>query len=362
MPLLKRLVDFIPVPVILYEFKDGTPSHLYLNKQFLAVIGYSLDEIPGINEWFDIAYPDPAYQKTIRQYWASQADKKQRTGSTFIESVQACVRCKDGSDRWFEIEAGEWTDTIGITTFMDIDDLIRQKQYLEQLNAVKDKLFSVISHDVRAPLASLQAILTLVESGDLSPEKLREVIPLLSQQLTHIFALFDNLFLWASKQLVTHKTPPIPFNMPDLIDQNIGLLQLVAQQKKITITTVRQTLLAVLADREMVDIIFRNILSNAIKFTPTGGTITIQYQQHGRMGHIEVLDTGIGISQETIGKIARREMLTSQPGTANEKGTGLGLVFCQETIEAIGGSLSITSAPGQGSRVGFSVPLVSSKN
>ncbi|WP_080238702.1 PAS domain-containing sensor histidine kinase [Spirosoma rigui] len=357
LPYLQELFDFIPVPVVVAT-KDGNQmKHIFTNRKFTQVIGYSLSEIPTSVEWLEKAYPDSTYRKAVYEQWMAQANDSQQIGAHFIDPMRVSVRCKDGKDRWFDVEAGTWIDTFDIITFVDINDLTRQKQHLEQLNQVKSKLISIISHDFRSPLASLRSLIMLMEDGSLSTESLTGLLPSVNQQLNNVHNLLENLLMWASVQLDNQRPRAVAFSISDIIQLNVDLFAHQARHKEITLEIDDTVPGKVLADPTLISLVVRNLLSNAIKFTPAQGRITIYTVAVDGVAVVTVQDTGVGMSPQTVDKLRTRELLHTQLGTNNEKGTGLGLPFCLDIIESCGGEFSISSVEGKGSTFTFTIAL-----
>jgi signal transduction histidine kinase len=359
LPYLQELFDFIPVPVMIATQEKDVMKHIYANRKFRELIGYSLADIPTNVEWFEKAYPDPTYRQAVHDQWMAHATNSQRMGAPFIEPMRVSVHCKDGTDRWFDIEAGTWIDTLDIITFVDINDLTRQKLHLEQLNQVKSKLISIISHDFRSPLASLKSLIALLEEGGLSTASLTGLLPSVNQQLNNVHNLLENLLMWASVQLDNQRPRAVAFSISDMIQLNVDLFYHQARQKGITLEVDDTVSGKVFADPTLISLVIRNLISNAIKFTPSHGRITLYAVAVDAVAIITVQDTGVGMSQQTIDKLRRRELLYTQPGTNNERGTGLGLPFCLDIIESSGGEFSISSAEGKGSTFTFTIALAS---
>lgn len=232
-----------------------------------------------------------------------------------------------------------------------------QKQRLEKVNKAKDKLFSVISHDLRGPLNSLQGLLALSHDKALSQEEILKLFPEIARQLSQSHSLLDNLLVWAKGQMQGFESHPEKFNLRLLIEEAIQLLQGPANQKKIQIIHEVSSSVEAVADPDMVKLIVRNLISNAIKFTPEDGRVVISAKEK-EIGFIkiEVADTGVGISEEDQQKLFEKEASYSTPGTIGEKGTGLGLQLSKEFVESNGGKIWVKSQKGKGSTFTFTVP------
>lgn len=231
-----------------------------------------------------------------------------------------------------------------------------QKQELERLHAVKDRLFSVIAHDLKGPLASLQGLLKLAAMGAVPEAKFKSFMSTLATSQQNALWLLDNLLVWAKSQMQGFSFVAVESSLYDLAQENIILLQPQAQQKGISLVNTISEDTIVLVDTETVKLIFRNLISNAIKFCKSGESVTLAAQQQGEMLLVSVKDTGIGIKKEVLAKLFSNTNYSSN-GTANEKGSGLGLTLCKEFVQQNGGTIWVESEAGIGSTFYFTLPL-----
>ncbi len=229
---------------------------------------------------------------------------------------------------------------------------------LKEVNDAKDKLFSIIGHDIKGPLNSLMSFSSLLSNhGDMiTKEEIKMLSTDLDKSLKNLFSLLENLLQWARSQTGNMDFRREEFNVVDLLNENKQLLQTQASNKNIKLVSHYEPLLLANADINSVDTVIRNLLSNAIKFTSKNGTITLQAEDHKTHILISITDTGVGISPEAIQKLFKIGTKHSTLGTANEKGTGLGLMLCKEFVEKNGGTIGVTSKPGEGSTFYFTVP------
>jgi signal transduction histidine kinase len=234
--------------------------------------------------------------------------------------------------------------------------LSEQKEELQTLNTVKDRLFSIISHDLRSPLANLEAILKLMESGDLSHEE----VMMLSSQLTHNVQetsyMLDNLLQWSKSQMRGILPKKELVNIPELCREVVSFFNAQADKKAIDIRISKTDSLMTLVDKEMIKLVLRNLVANAIKFTPSGGTIGIEVKNDKGQIIVSVTDSGIGMADSILEKLFTLEGISTQ-GTQNEKGTGLGLLLCKDFIELNNGKIWAESTVGKGSIFYFSLPI-----
>lgn len=233
--------------------------------------------------------------------------------------------------------------------------ITNQQQQLEEMNTVKDKIFSIIAHDFRSPLNTIQGVLNLLHIDVLSPEELKKMLPQLSHKVNSSISLLDNLLNWARTQMNGLKVKKIYFSLRPEVEETIGLISQTANQKDITVESAIDPESQVFADPDMIQLVVRNLLSNAIKFTKPGGLVRISAHQHENSVMVEVSDTGIGMSESTIQQLFQQAGFTTK-GTDQEKGTGLGLVLCDEFIRRNGGKIWVESKKGKGTIFYFTLP------
>lgn len=225
-----------------------------------------------------------------------------------------------------------------------------QKHELEQLNAVKDRIFSVIGHDIRTPVNSLISFTQLLESGNISPEKMEGYTKTLKSNLEYTSGLLENLLNWARTQMQGYKPVFETVDIAPLAVQAINLLGQEARNKNITVKNEIREPVVVFADANMTAFVIRNLLSNAIKYTRNGGEVIVSADPLGANVKITVWDNGIGIPSATVEQFNLNDLgIETSPGTAREKGTGLGLVLCKTFAKLMNGSMELTSEEGKGS-------------
>lgn len=233
---------------------------------------------------------------------------------------------------------------------------------LTRLNATKDKFFSIIAHDLRSPFNTILGYLDLLyrEYDEFSEDERKQYISRIRATAINTYRFTENLLKWSGLQTGKTEIHPVICNLRDLINENIELLNPSADQKQISLTVEDPIAYSVIADRDALLTVIRNLVSNAIKYTAPGGKITVRQAVDGDMIRVSVTDTGTGISAGEIENLFRPDRTKSTPGTLNEKGTGLGLILCKEFVEKNGGNIWVESVPGKGSSFHFTVPPASS--
>lgn len=238
------------------------------------------------------------------------------------------------------------------------DAISRQADELRELNALKDKLFSIIAHDLRSPLFSLITMLNIAKEGHFTPENFKEILDELSVNVNHTTALLENLLTWAKTQMHGVKVNSQNFDLNQMVNSRIKLLNEAAENKEIKLKNSIPDGTFVFADTDMTDIVIRNLISNAIKFCNAGDRITIWSTTGAYRVTVCVEDTGRGMTPDVLQKLFGTQ-ITSTPGTKNEKGTGLGLILCKEFVQMNGGEIWAESQPDKGSKFFFTLPKAS---
>lgn len=232
--------------------------------------------------------------------------------------------------------------------------LKQQAEELKELNAIKNKMFSIISHDLKAPIHGLRNLFRNVEEKRMTVTELKKSVPEIQNDLNYIVGLMDNLLQWAKVQMQKRSVYPQKVDINRSIYEVLQLLHLQAKAKQITIIDDTPPDVYSNVDKDMISLVLRNLISNAIKFTPEKGTITIGVYEHHSFIEVYVKDTGAGITTEALEKINNKNFYTTK-GTASESGTGLGLMLCKEFLECNGSQLHIETEQGTGSTFSFSL-------
>jgi len=225
-----------------------------------------------------------------------------------------------------------------------------QNKSLQEINTSKDQLFSVISHDLKSPFASIMGTFELIQQGMLNRHERESVMQELNLKVSHVFDMLNNLLYWANSQQKGIQPVMRKVGLPAVVDEVLSVSHFLASEKNIEIIHQSHDYQPVYADPDHVKIIIQNLVGNAIKFTPRTGTITIDYSEEINHLQIHVRDSGVGIQPKQISQILHQEQnLTSQRGTNNEKGTGLGLMLVRRFAEINQAELQIQSTPKEGS-------------
>ncbi len=234
--------------------------------------------------------------------------------------------------------------------------LQRQTEELTELNNLKNKLFSVIAHDLKTPMYSLRSIFRTMHQQKMPAKEIKAMLPDMINNLNYTTGLMENLLQWARSQMQSEGAVIQPLPLAATIGETARLLSLQAEAKQIVIHIECVEEFSALADKNMIELVLRNLLSNAIKFTPANGEVVIGARKIEGSAEIYVTDKGHGIHPENLEKIQQNNYFTTN-GTAHEPGTGLGLLLCRDFLGRNNSSLKINSQPGKGSEFSFLLPL-----
>lgn len=234
--------------------------------------------------------------------------------------------------------------------------LEKQAAELRELNSVKNKLFSIISHDLKSPMYAMRNLFKSVVQLNLSGKEIKNMLPEVVNDLNYTTELMENLLQWAKFQMQSNNIHPQNLDINNTVHEVIQLLHLQFDAKKITVERKTDLNTPVWADKDIVNLVLRNLVSNAIKFTPEKGRIIVGTHQSSSLAEIYVKDSGMGIAKEDMAKINSNSFYSSN-GTNSEGGTGLGLMLCKEYLAKSNGHLMIESEPGVGSTFSFTLPL-----
>ncbi len=240
-------------------------------------------------------------------------------------------------------------------------------QELVKLNADKDKFFSIMAHDLKGPFMPLlgTAELQMELADTLTPPEVKQMGSSIYQSAKNIYSLLENLLQWSRLQMGRIEHCPTQLDLTQIVDQIVWLLTANAANKRITLQNTIDHVF-IYADENMLNMVIRNLISNALKFTPSGGCVTISAdfelppinsEIKNSLVEVSIMDTGVGINPTDAAKLFKIDAHHSTVGTAKERGTGLGLILCKEMVEQNGGKIWVESELGKGTTVKFTVPL-----
>lgn len=328
------------------------------NDAALKFYGYSISEIIQINiNDINTLKPEQIKNKRI--------DTLHGHKNHYIFEHQL----KNGSIKDVEVYSGKIVlddKPMLFSTIFDITErnkvavtLKKSETQLRDLNATKDKIFSIIAHDLRAPFIGILGLSDiLLKNVEHYPvQKSKNILKTMSSSSQNTLTLLDNLLNWAKAQTGKFNFTPENVNLNSIISEAIKTLISTAQFKNINLNLQHKEIVYVKADKNMLKIILFNLISNAIKFSHINSTIDISIQTKTNWIQVNILDYGVGMDEKQISKLFSSNSHESTMGTSNEKGTGLGLILCKEFVDKHKGKIGVTSKKGQGSEFYFYLPL-----
>ena len=237
--------------------------------------------------------------------------------------------------------------------------IVKQNEELKRTISNRDKMYSVIAHDLRSPMASIRMVLNLavnVVSRDIVGDEIFELLDKANRESEETHDLLDNLLKWTKSQTGRLSVVYQDLDLDDIVPGVVDIFKVIAEMKKIDLKYLpADEKLIVHADNDMIKTIIRNFLSNAVKFTPEGKAVEVFYKREGDFARISVRDYGVGISPERVESIFHTGETTY--GTGGEEGSGLGLQLCQDFARKNGGDARVESTLGEGSMFSFTLPL-----
>jgi PAS domain S-box-containing protein len=352
----RLIFENVPIGVFYYD-KSGIIK--VCNDHFVSIIGSTREKILGLNTL------QLADQRVVSAIQNSLQGKKglfegeyHSVTATKITSVSAlfdAIRNANG-----EIEGG----------FGIIQDITERKKAeekikihnleLQQLNAEKDRFFSIIAHDLRSPFNAFLGFTELMtdDNDEATIGEMKTYAGEIRKSALILFGLLENLLEWSRLQQKSIQMQPQALLLNEIVNQTISIFYEASAKKAITLIHNIDKSVRVLADENMLSSVFRNIVSNAIKFTKRGGRVTINAETlENGMIEVQISDNGIGIQESTIDKLFKIDQKTSSSGTEGEPGSGLGLILCKEFLAKLGGNIRLKSQEGHGSTFYFTIPV-----
>ena len=338
--------------------RDGV--YIDVNEGFTNITGFTREDVSGklsteINIW--------AIPEDLEKMMAGIKEKG------FIKNLESKIRCKDGSLKTVIISANIivlnnephiLTIARDITERKQAEDEIKLKsKELSKSNAEKDKFFSIIAHDLRSPFNGFLGLTQIMaeELQSLTMTEVQEIAADMSKSANNLYRLLENLLKWSQIQQGMISFNPEVIQLDLVVGESIDMIQESANNKDIELATDIPGDLVAFADKNMLQSIVRNLVSNAVKFTPKGGKIYLSAKTSGNQCiEIAIQDSGIGMNQSLIDNLFRIDVKTSRLGTESEPSTGLGLLLCKEFVKTQGGEIWAESKEESGSTFYFTIP------
>lgn len=353
---------------------DNTMEQYWVAGAFEEISGYTFAEYKALGGWRATVHPEDLA--------IDDADFKALTQNRKVRTELRTIR-KNGDIAWVEVFAHPVWDTVNnrlTGIYGAVKDINKRKQAeeeiqninlhlnqlvkertreLEILNRTKDKFFSIIAHDLKGPvaviIASAEMMLRTIELHPDDSNLLKKYSENILRSTQEGYKLLENLLDWARTQTGVIQYVPVELDETEIIRESLETLKLSISQKNIVIQAPEDPF-PVYADKNMLGVILRNLISNAVKYSHPGGLVSIRVSRADDQVVTEVTDQGTGMSEKIKSGLFRIERKNSCPGTRNEKGTGLGLILCKEFVDKMGGDIRVESKPGHGSTFIVSLP------
>lgn len=336
-------------------FADQNGQMMMVNKAFEDMVEYSAKELFNM-DFGQLTHPDDMDRENelIKELIFNEI-KQYRIEKRYVS--------KTGNIIWADLAVTDIHDEYGkpgayVGVAKNISERKKHEHQLKEMITSKDKFFSIISHDLRNQFASLQGLTQLLKEKDYSKSEKNRFIELLNLSSKSGLALLEDLLKWSRSQINKLELVPEKINLQEMLT-DVGLVvQNQATLKQVDVINAVNDAVVITADRHMISTVLRNLINNAIKFTPSGGRIVVSAKTISMVDIISVRDNGVGMTQDIVDKIFRIDAKHSTPGTEKEIGTGLGLILCKEFVDKHGGEIIVKSEPGKGSEFIIKLPVL----
>jgi PAS domain S-box-containing protein len=332
-------------------FEPKTEKVLDVNRRACELYGFTKTEFIGMS-----------LEKVTKNVTRGKEKISETIDKGYLYSYESVHSRKDGKEMFIEANASvmnfKGKEAI-LAIVRDVTEKRERLKTLKELNATKDKFFSIIAHDLKNPLSGMlmnvDILLNYSDSSAFSEKQIKSIknIEVAGRQIQK---LLENLLQWARTQRGRIEFCPNMVDLKFLVERKLSLLNSMAKSKNIQLISEIETETQVYADANMVETILRNLMTNAIKFTEGNGIVRVSTSEKGEFVEVTVMDDGVGIPPDKMRTLFRVDTQSSTKGTAGERGTGLGLILCKEFVEKHGGKIWVESQLGKGSRFHFTLP------
>ena len=341
-----KIANFLPYPFIITEIEtfDAHFQSLFFNDNLIQEFGYTTQDIPDVDTWYRLLYPDEAYRNEIRNAWNIKLHEAISNNEKEVK-IKARLKPKGKEEKWYEIKTF-FLDNFFILAFVDINNEVMLQEKLTKINRNNERMLSILGHDLRNPIANLSAMSFMFENNDVTDEEFKAMVKLIYQESNLLLGMIETILNWTRLNFNTIEISPVTIHYQTLVTDIIGFYKSMIHHKNISVSVDLQDFVTRDCDAEIMTVIIRNLLSNAIKFTPQYGRI--KFYHKGNVLTIE--DSGVGMSQEKIMSIKANNCISTN-GTENEKGIGMGLQLVKCFGEMNNCEIDFESSPGIGTKV-----------
>jgi len=345
---VQAVIEFLPYPILIAEVTSDGARHLSANKGFEQEIGYTLDEIPTLESWYQKAYPDELYRHQLMTTWRQLYEDARQSGKTSVTSA-ALVQTKNNGRVWYEIKVSVGKE-IDVVAFVNISKLMNKEEDMRTQLANQSRVLAVLSHDLRSPLVSFLAIFDLVKRQRLSQDELQNILQTASADARRVLDMVDSTVLWARNNFPIINVSKTSFAPRQIFEKYVATQRAEIDSKRLQVSICAADDLIVEGDPALTEILIRNMLSNAIKFSSSDGMIRIVLRSYSDTWQMMVEDNGKGIPPDELQRI-REGSITPASSAQSGKGLGLGLRLCQDIANRLNAQFTIESESGKGTRV-----------
>jgi len=341
---LVAMADLLPYPFAIAETNpESNITNLYFNQNIIDEFGYTVDEINSVELWYENLYPNAEYREFVRQYFENEIEISRAKKENFVK-IKAKLTPKNQVEKWYEIKAF-FINTFFVCAFVDINNEVLLQEELKNQNENNNRMLSVLGHDLRTPIANLYSISSLAINNNISSIDFVSITELINKESMQVLNMLETTINWAKLNFNSIQLNSTSVNYQNLIENIVAIYQEICLSKQISISLDLHDFKTRDTDEEIITIILRNLISNAIKFTEKNGKISI----YSINNSIVVEDFGVGMSQEKMDSIKTKSYISCR-GTNNELGIGLGLQLVMKLSEKINCKISFESEVNKGTK------------
>ncbi len=323
---------------------DSQFKSLFFNQNLIEEFGYTPDDIPDVDTWYKLLYPDENYRNEIREAWNAKLIESAEKNEKKVQ-IKARLKPRNREEKWYEIKTF-FIDNFFVMAFVDINNEVVLQEKLTKINLNNERMLSILGHDLRNPIANLSTISSMVTQKDITKDEFREMVKMIYQESNLLLEMIETVLNWTKLNFNTVSIVPTSINYKEQVYSIVEFYKSMIQNKNIVINIDLDDFSAKDCDVEIITVIIRNLLSNAIKFTPNNGTISFYHLDNA----LVIEDSGVGMSIEKIRSICNNTCQSTN-GTENEKGIGMGLQLVKRFAEMIDCKIDFESSPGAGTKV-----------
>ncbi|WP_395045361.1 sensor histidine kinase [Flavobacterium sp.] len=337
--------NLLPYPFILAEINANSQfENVYFNDNLVSEFGFTVSEIKDVNEWFLKVYPNEDYRNQVRLNWQKEYQIAKIKGENLVK-IKAKITSKTKIEKWYEIKAF-FIENLYVFAFVDINNEVLMQEELKKINNNNDRMLTILSHDLKSPIVNLALISSVAGNYKIAKKDFSSMVEMINKESVQVLELLETTLNWAKLNFNTIQINNVSIDYNLLVRNIVSIYKTNYENKKIKVSIDLEDLITAPKDIEIMTIIIRNLFSNAIKFTPIGGSISI----YNTDNQLIIKDSGVGMTRNKIESIKEINYHSTR-GTENELGIGMGLHLVINLIEKIGCKFNIESKVNNGTTV-----------